>query len=63
MRSQWNQAKRIRVCDGHFEFKSWIQDKVEEAVSGEVTSKFLSNEDRNEEREEAWKHGQNYAEK
>ena len=41
------------LSDGHFEFKSWIQDKVEEAASGEASPKFLSNEDRNEEREEA----------
>ena len=41
------------LSDGHFEFKSWIQDKVEQAAAGESSPKFLSNEDRNEEREEA----------
>jgi len=41
------------ISDGHFEFKSWIQDKVEQAAAGESSPKFLSNEDRNEEREEA----------
>ena len=41
------------LSDGHFEFKSWIQDKVEEAAAGESSPKFLSDEDRNEEREEA----------
>ncbi len=53
------QPARIRLreesdlSDGHFEFKSWIQDKVEEAAAGESSPKFLSDEDRNEEREEA----------
>ena len=41
------------LSDGHFEFKSWIQDKVEQAAAGESSPKFLSKEDRNEEREEA----------
>ena len=41
------------LSSGHFEFKTWIQDKVEEAAAGEASPKFLSNEDRNEEREEA----------
>ena len=52
-----DEPARIRLREesdltpGHFEFKTWIQDKVEEAAAGEASPKFLSNEDRNEERE------------
>ena len=54
-----DEPARIRLREesdltpGHFEFKTWIQDKVEEAAAGEASPKFLANEDRNEEREEA----------
>ena len=38
---------------GHIEFKVWLQNKVEEVSRGRVSPRFLSGQDRKEEREKA----------
>ena len=44
---------RGELSEGHLEFKAWIQDKVEQASSGEASPRFLAREERQGEREQA----------
>ena len=41
------------LTSGHMEFKVWLQNKIEEAASGKGSSRFLSEQGRESEREEA----------
>ena len=41
------------LTSGHMEFKVWLQNKIEEAASGKGSARFLSEQGRESEREEA----------
>jgi len=41
------------LTSGHMEFKVWLQNKIEEVASGKGSAKFLSEQGRESEREEA----------
>ena len=41
------------LTSGHMEFKVWLQNKIEEAASGKGSPRFLSEQDRESEREDA----------
>ena len=43
----------LSLTSGHMEFKVWLQNKIEEASSGKGSPKFLSEQDRESERENA----------
>ncbi|MCH2465203.1 MAG: hypothetical protein MK237_04800, partial [Gemmatimonadetes bacterium] len=43
------------LTSGHMEFKTWLQNKIEEAASGKGSPRFLSEQGRESEREDAMK--------
>ena len=53
LRESLRNTDREPLTDGHFEFKAWIQDKVEQTASGDASPRFLAQEKRSGERDQA----------